>query len=269
MEGYIVRLKTYLRRKIPYSAIEIGRKIIYFGFTHSCSLCNAKLRKLNKQGYGYPVLEKLQVVGGMLKYQDRCPICHACDRERLIKYFLDKCNLKERDDKIKILHFAPEKSLSNYLLSWKNIDYHPVDIQPGRYIHLKTVKQMNLQKIDFLDNEIDLLICNHVLEHIVDDIKAMREAYRVLSPQGIAILQVPISLKLTKTIEGDGSESEEEKINLYGQSDHVRIYTENDYKERLRCVGFKINLYNAFEVDAKLSTTLNLNPFERLFICSK
>ncbi|NIX75690.1 class I SAM-dependent methyltransferase [Microvirga terricola] len=259
-------MKAAISKSVPYPIIELSRRVIYFGFSRQCYVCGARVRRFLPQGYGYSLLERLQVVGGMYKVDDCCPVCHASDRDRLVKFYLER-NVFNDGASPSITHIAPEKGLTKYIAGKAGARYIAGDIDPRRYRHLNSVRRMDLLDIPLESGSVDVFVCNHVLEHIVSDVSAMREIRRILSPRGIAILQVPLSLKLKKSIEGDGSETEEEKIRLYGQRDHVRIYTEADYTARLEAAGFLVEHYSAFDVDHDAATKLRLNPFEVLHIC--
>jgi SAM-dependent methyltransferase len=213
----------------------------------------------------------------MLKQGDVCPVCGANDRDRLVLFYIKRHMVSgpnapdpsHPDRSFKVLHVAPEKGLSKYLMGLPQVNYIAGDIQPRRYYHLETVKLIDLLDIDAEDGEFDLVLCNHVLEHVPDDRKAMRELARVLSPQGRAILQVPISWKLQKTDEGDGSESPQERIRRFGQDDHLRLYSRTDYVSRLKEAGLDVELYDAFEEDEEAAAAEHINPFEYLHVCRR
>ena len=93
------------------------------------------------------------------------------------------------------------------------------------------------ENLPFEDNSYDVIFCNHVLEHIPDDDKAMEELYRILKPNGMAILQIPQDLNREKTFEDNSITDSKERARIFGQYDHVRIYG-RDYFEKLRSKGF-------------------------------
>lgn len=138
---------------------------------------------------------------------------------------------------MRLLHIAPERNLQK-ALEKKNIEYFSADLDSP----LAKIK-MDIQNIKFPANYFDAIICNHVLEHIIDNKKAMRELYRVLKPRGWAILQVPYLPIMKTTFEDSAIVTPKERENIFGQSDHVRIYG-NDYPERLRSVGFQVKKEN-------------------------
>jgi len=135
------------------------------------------------------------------------------------------------------LHVAPEPQLEPVLRSQSSIDYLTADIAAN-----KAMVQMDITDIPFPDNSFDAIICNHVLEHIIDDSMAMAELYRTLKPGGWAILQVPLSLKLKHTYEDHSITTEAGREEAFGQADHVRIYA-RDYRDRLEKVGVIVNVF--------------------------
>lgn len=260
------RTKRAIGQALPYGLIEGGRRVIHAG-PRRCPVCGSGVRRFLDEGYGYPLLEALQVVGGLRRPADRCPVCHAAARDRLVWFYLERHVFGAGSGPVRVLHMAPEKGLSRYIAGRPGVAYRAGDIEPGRYRHLDSVERVDLLDIPADDASLDLVVCNHVLEHIPDDLAAMREIRRVLAPEGRAILQVPLSLRLDATREGDGSESPEEKIRLYGQDDHVRLYAAGDYAARLARAGFAVERYRAFDDDAEAAAGHRLDPFELLHVC--
>ncbi len=164
-----------------------------------------------------------------------CPRCGSLERHRLLWLYLQqKTNLFR--DKLRVLHFAPEKIFQDALRTLPNLDYVSADL----YSPLAMVK-MDITDITFPDDSFDVILCSHVLEHIPDDRKAMAELYRVLKPGGWAILQVPIDPKLDTTYEDPSIVTPEERKRHFGQDDHVRWYG-RDYGDRLKQAGFNLRL---------------------------
>ena len=165
---------------------------------------------------------------------------------------------------IRLLHIAPEKNLQKALKAFSKIKYISGDLNP-----LVADRKIDITDINFENNYFDFIICNHVLEHIVDDRKAMRELFRVLKPEGFAILQVPISKNAKETFEDFSIILPEKKERYFGQKDHVRIYGK-DYKNRLESVGFKVVLYD-IKKDLSIQDIkkFGLNESEILYLCGK
>jgi ubiquinone/menaquinone biosynthesis C-methylase UbiE len=87
-----------------------------------------------------------------------------------------------------------------------------------------------------------LVICSHVLEHVPDDIQALSEIYRVLKKGGVAILMAPINLGLEKSFEAEKDKhyTVSERWKYFGQDDHERLYSKNDFIQRIKSVGFNL-----------------------------
>ncbi|MBF6609266.1 MAG: class I SAM-dependent methyltransferase [Flavobacterium sp.] len=135
---------------------------------------------------------------------------------------------------LSVLHFAPEQAFYQRFRKLKNLDYTTTDLNSP----LADVKA-DICNLPFADNSYDVILCNHVLEHIPDDTKAMHELYRVLKPGGFGIFQIPQDLSRDKTFEDDSITDKNERAKIFGQYDHVRIYG-RDYFDKLRSVGFKV-----------------------------
>tara|TARA_R110002050_G_scaffold160808_2_gene290245 strand:+ start:8424 stop:9191 length:768 start_codon:yes stop_codon:yes gene_type:complete len=135
----------------------------------------------------------------------------------------------------KVLHFAPEQAFYKRFRNMKNLDYVTTDLNSP----LADVKA-DICNLPFKENEFDIIFCNHVLEHIPDDTKAMQELYRVLKPGGFGVFQIPQDLNREKTFEDNSITDKKERAKIFGQYDHVRIYG-RDYFDKLRSVGFKVD----------------------------
>ena len=191
----------------------------------------------------------------------QCPKCGSLERHRL--YYLYLKNIIPKNKKIKVLHFAPEKILSNLFKSFNNIEYLSADLNPK-----KAMIKQDITKITLKDNTFDIIFCSHVLEHIEDDIKAMKEIYRVLNLEGFAILQVPIEEDRNETYENSSLTTERERLKAFGQKDHVRIYGK-DYKKRLEKAGFKVKIENFFNtLDPQVIKKFGLVE-ENIYFCTK
>ena len=142
--------------------------------------------------------------------------------------------------KLKVLHIAPEQEFLRKFKKMKNLDYTSADL----FSPIVDVKA-DILDLPFEDNTYDVIICNHVLEHIIDDTKAMSELYRVMKPKGWGIVQVPMKNSLETTYEDFTITDPKERQKHFGQYDHVRWYG-MDYFDRLRSVGFEadVNFYS-------------------------
>lgn len=159
------------------------------------------------------------------------PHSMSLERHRLLWLYL-----KERTnfftDQLKVLHIAPEYCFIKRFENLKNIEYVTADlISPWAKVKL------DVQDMPFTNSSFDVVLCNHVLEHVPNDQKSMRELYRVMRPGGFGIFQVPIDTSLNKTYEDSNITSPEMREKHFGQRDHLRLYGK-DYPEKLRDAGF-------------------------------
>ncbi len=174
------------------------------------------------------------------------PSTLSLERHRLLWLFLqNNTDFFTSETKKKVLHFAPEQAFYKLFRNQKNIDYTTTDL----FSPLADVKA-DICNLPFEDNSYDIIFCNHVLEHIPDDTKAMQELYRVLKPGGMGIFQIPQDLSRATTFSDDSITDKKERAKIFGQYDHVRIYG-LDYFDKLRSIGFRVD-----EVDY----TKNITP---------
>lgn len=164
----------------------------------------------------------------------------------------------------KVLHFAPEQAFYQLFRNQKNLDYTTTDL----FSPLADVKA-DICDLPFPDNTYDVILCNHVLEHIADDTKAMQELYRVLKPGGMGIFQIPQDLARAVTFSDDTITDASQRALIFGQYDHVRIYG-RDYFEKLRSIGFTVieEDYTA-KIDRKLVEKYCLANGEIIPVCFK
>lgn len=264
---FMTKFKGTVRDTLPRPALMAAKRLINAGDGARCVVCGRAVRAMLTQGHDYPVLEELGVVGGQRKARDECPICHANDRVRLV-YLYVKSRTPLLSAPCRLLHIAPELGLADIFAAAPDLDYVPADLDRQRYRHLENLQSFDLQQSPHPDQSFDWIICNHVLEHIPDDRRAMREMWRMLKPDGAAILQVPLARKLAVTRENISITDEDERIRLFGQRDHVRLYG-MDYYDRLQDAGFEVELWHAFDEEPALARAWSLNPEERLTIARR
>ncbi|WP_416384502.1 class I SAM-dependent methyltransferase [Salinimicrobium sp. HB62] len=164
----------------------------------------------------------------------------------------------------KVLHFAPEQAFYKRFRKLKNLNYTTTDLESP----LADVKA-DICNLPFEDSSFDFILCNHVLEHIPDDTKAMKELFRILRPGGTAILQIPQDLQREKTFQDDSITDPKERAKIFGQYDHVRVYG-RDYFEKLRSIGFSVEEVDlTSKMDAQLVDRYRLSKGEIIPVARK
>ena len=175
------------------------------------------------------------------------PSTLSLERHRLMWLFLrDNTTFFTATKKLRVLHIAPEQCFLDIFRKQQNLNYITSDLESP----IADVKA-DICDLPFKENEFDIVFCNHVLEHISNDKKAMQELYRVLKPGGFGIFQIPQDLSKAITFEDNTITDRKERAKLFGQYDHVRVYG-RDYFDKLRSIGFKVD-----EVDYTKKITLD------------
>ncbi len=230
-------------RKLLFQQEENLRKlfsIFYSGTTYQCSVCNKNLNKF------------ITTINN-----DRlCPNCGSLERNRRLWLLLEREFLVPNST---ILDFSPSRCLYRKLKKIKDINYQSTDLS-GDFI---ADYQYDITNLKIEDNKFDLVICYHILEHIKDDSKAMNELYRVLKLGGKALIQTPF--KDGAIYENNSIVSKKDRLEHFGQEDHVRIYSVAGLKQRLENCGFLVEVIQNFNDNPKFG----LNKDEIILIITK
>jgi SAM-dependent methyltransferase len=219
--SFIIR---YVPRKYLQRVSGIGLKtlaLFYAGNTVTCPVCSKSFKKFFPYG-------RINARPNAL-----CPNCLSLERHRLIWLYLqEKTNFFNQ--KLHVLHIAPEACFISRFEKQHGDQYITADIESP----LAKVK-MDIHDIPFPENTFDVVLCNHVLEHVRDDIRALSEIRRVMKPGAFSILQVPFFNPLEDQTIGDITVTDpKERERLFGQDDHVRKYG-RDYPKRIERAGLK------------------------------
>ncbi|MDR3627521.1 MAG: methyltransferase domain-containing protein [Ignavibacteriaceae bacterium] len=224
--------------------------ILFYGRGRRCPVCGHEYSKFRKAG----VPPREDAV---------CINCGAMERNRFAWIYINKkTNLFSESPK-RMLHVAPEKCFESRFRKYLGDNYITADLLDPR-----VMLKMDITDIQYQDEYFDVIYCSHVLEHVPDDRKAMREFYRVLKQNGWAILLVPVDAE--KTFEDPTIVDPSERLRIFGQSDHVRIYG-HDFADRLREAGFKVNVSSVPDICGKDDIVLmGLTPAcGEIYYCTK
>jgi SAM-dependent methyltransferase len=214
--------------------IKAARKITYHGNQRYCPVCDSFSRRFKATGIE-------------LRNDAQCPHCGSLERHRFLWCFL-KRRTELFDGKSKsMLHIAPEPCLEAPLKD-RIRNYLTADL-----FNPRAMVKMDICDIHYPDKSFDIIYCSHVLEHVPDDRRAIRELFRVLSTKGWAIINVPICKEIT--FEDPKIIDAHERLKMFGKEDHVRAYG-RDYTERLKEAGFIVNIINVCDLATNDESTL-------------
>jgi len=228
--------------------LPVVKKSLYFGLGRYCPVCKSHVRFFRSYG--------------VHKRPDaKCPVCGAGERQRLAWLFLEQRNALFKGSTKRILHIAPEKTIAKKLKKLAKGGYLSADIDAS-----KAMEQMDITAIEHPDKSFDVIYCSHVLEHVSDDRKAMREFHRILADDGFAVIQVPIMGEVT--FEDPSVTDPKERERLFGQHDHVRRYGP-DFRDRLEEAGFRVETFSSSDFsDVKNASKVALKKLT-VFLCRR
>lgn len=264
----IVRANTVTKGLSPDSLIDVTRYIEKSGLLNSkrgaekyCFICGNHFSDFDQTGNDYTIFEKFRVVGGGVR-KGRCPKCGCIDRTRWVIYALAKYTdiFRSRNT---VLHFAPEEPLEKMIRANSLNSYISADIMPGR-----AMWATDITNIEFPDGMFSYVIANHVIEHIPDINKAINELMRVSKPDGTLVLSFPICYDID-TREETKTLSDDERIALFGQNDHVRLFG-RDFKERLESYNLEVTVLSPKNIMTKEeSDSMGFIYDDTLILCKK
>jgi SAM-dependent methyltransferase len=230
------------RGKAIKRAVKLPR---YLGTEYQCPVCGVGLRSFRPMWKSYwRGVEKFAPIHPAATFETlnlaafTCPRCDAFDRERLIALYLEQVfRIFDRGGLYHLIEFAPGDALRKKLRRYPFIAYRSADLTRKDVDELVDLTVMD----GYADDSVDILLCSHVLEHIRDDRKAMREIRRVLKPDGFAIVLVPLVIGVDETHEDPSLDTEALRWKYFGMGDHVRQYGKRDFIDRLEAAGLKVD----------------------------
>ena len=236
-----------------------------------CNICNFKFDDFIPGGKVTNASIKYETVGMGYRPDRDCPNCLSRDRERALHFYIKEfIDTNKISSTSKVLHIAPEKYLKKQLMDICGKNYMAVDKLEDRYSYESDVVKFDLLKNHFESNSFDVIICNHVLEHVLDDDKAIKGLFRTIKNHGILIAQIPYSEKLQYTIEQKTHYDIRQREYFLGQDNHLRLYSLNDYILKLKENGFSVSsLSNNEKFGTSICEKFGLIKQEHFFLISK
>ena len=240
----LIRLSLWFSKIAP---------LLYYGNRFEDPISGKTYRRFLPYGYA----------GRAKRNQALCPGSLSLERHRLLWLFL-KMHTPFFKDPLSVLHLAPEQCFYKRFKSMSHLTYTTADYNsPIADIHF------DLHHSPLPDQSFDVILCNHVLEHVRDDLQCMRELFRMLKPGGWGIFQVPLDTSRQNTLEDPSITSPEDRTRYYWQKDHVRLYG-LDYPKRLESVGFKVSEHSLTdELSEALVERYRLPKGERIYFCRR
>jgi predicted SAM-dependent methyltransferase len=245
------KLYYLLPEKLRKPADILKKRLLNFGFSKYCPVCNSHLRCFKPFG--------------VLNVRDnaQCPVCGSFERHRFFWLLLErKTNLFDAKPK-RMLHIAPEKKMSEKFQNIQSLDYLSADLNsPAAMV------KMDITDIGYDTDSFDAIYCSHVLEHVIDDKKALSELRRVLKPQGWMLLSVPIKKNLEVTEEDLELKDPQQRLQKFGNVGHMRNYG-IDFEDKLKKACLEYDKYLPSEVVSSEEFKRYGLKDDWVFICRK
>ncbi len=254
------KLYKFLLNKLPRPLLirlsypfKMVAPLLFKGNKVECPVCEKHFSKF--LSYGSDIAHRENVL---------CPYDLTLERHRLMWLYLKDHSNFFTQNKLNVLHIAPEQCFYGRFKKQNNLNYLTGDlVSPLADLHF------DLHEIPLEDNRFDVVFCNHVLEHVDDALRCMKELYRVMKPGGWGIMQVPQDHNRDVTFEDPSIVSPEDREKFYWQKDHVRLFGK-DYPDWLRKAGFNVEEFDKeSNYDATLVERYRLQKEEILYIVRK
>jgi SAM-dependent methyltransferase len=269
-------IKQYIPLSLKQRARALQKQVQLINSTYYCPVCESKVVSFlplpefyreNQEKYGFPFRTGESETCNEAHYL--CPVCGASDRDRLYALFLSDY-IASLESSVQMVDFAPSEALSAFIRrliksSGKDVRYRTADL-----LAENVDDQVDISDLRSYENDqFDFFICSHVLEHVPDDRKALRELYRILKPGGRGILMVPIILSIDEIDEDPEVKDEGERWRRFGQFDHVRLYSKRGFLARVRQAGFAINELGKEFFDEEMFKGTGISSQSVLYVVEK
>ncbi len=248
-------IKQVLKAVVPLSARRLFRcaeaRIINSTGKLYCPVCDSRIARFEKlprfyyeqmDAHGFDYRSRKGETCNVAAYS--CPLCGASDRDRLYALYLKHVITGPMSSTFSLLDIAPSRPLSDYIRRNFPIRYKTADLLMEGVDDRVDITDMR----PYGEESFDAFICSHVLEHVADDRKAMKELFRILKPDGWGICMVPIQIGLGEIYERADVTLESERWKHFGQGDHVRTYSREGFLDRLQAAGFSTQLLTAVDL---------------------
>jgi O-antigen biosynthesis protein len=257
------------------SLVYLARKVIdkfsVLPKNKQCNICGKKvfdflpikssyLNNLKKNGFGHSQKGAFETIDSN---HFACPQCQSIDRERLYAWYLKKYVLLAKDEAM--LDFAPTKGFRNWVKKNYDCKYVTTDL----FLDDVDVKT-DIENMDvFADGSFDFVICSHIMEHVKNDQQAMTEIFRILKISARAIIMTPILIDFDSVDEDPSCTDVAERCRRFGQDDHIRLYSQKVFTERLRKAGFGVEQITGMDIPGADIKKYGLPENIVLYICNK
>jgi SAM-dependent methyltransferase len=271
---------AWIKNSRPYIGFRSYGKVVkryarlprYLGTEFRCPICGVGLREFKPMWKSY--IRDVERFGYI--YRDRemetgngnamlCPKCDAMDRERLMAIYLDRVlPAPGAAPPKRLIDFAPSYALRKKLNRMPQIAYRSADLSRA-----DVQDHIDLTDIRYPDESVDVFICSHVLEHIPEDRKAMRELRRILKHDGFGLVLVPLIVGIDETHEETTPMPEEYRWKYFGLSDHVRQYGKRDFVQRLTEAGLAVEQLGIEYFGAETFRLHGISPTSVLYVARR
>jgi SAM-dependent methyltransferase len=244
MLASVKRTAAYIRFKEWTKAVRRRLRLSkYRGTQYHCNICGIGLRAFKPVWRSYWIhYQQYEYFRSPFEMETfnfgafSCPACDSYDRERLTALYLDRVLPSWNGQRRRLVEFSPAHALHRTVKRYPFVEYRSADLaRPD------VDDRVDITHCSYPDNSVDAFLCSHVLEHIREDHKAMRELHRILAPDGFGVLLVPLFPDTDETHEDPGIVTIEERWKYFAGGDHVRQYGKRDFVDRLAAAGFKVD----------------------------